>query len=529
MKQILLLIFVLFNYFSFSQEADSTLECLEEALKTATSDTSKIKAMLNLGEYELDHNFSKAEDVINGAYAFVQDKKTVLGQNYEALVLVELGVLKRRKGKHTEALSHYLKALGLFEKEKDSANIADVYHNIGMIYKYEKEYSKSMEYFRESIKVNESINNEIGVGITFMLIGSNYKSLRQYDSTEWYYNKSKKIFTVLNDTKNFQRVNNHLVILYLRTGRDALALQLSKDNTSYSKEKGETLNLVSNYLTTSNIYYKSKMYREAGRFVDSALRLAKKEGFKHKVTEGYGKKSKLWSKLKNYKSAYITHKIYKKYSDSIHNTNNVKKIQELELKYVFEKEKLKDSLQFSQEKREIQLVADSESSKKTLYFILLITTLLLSAIIAFLVKRDFKYKKRLLELENKTLLEEKEQITLAFENLKNSANEEERVKAKQDILKLKILTEDDWNHFKNKFELLYPNFFNLLYMSGFQFTKSETRFLILKKLDLETKEIANMTGVSNDSVLKTQYRLRKKLDLSKTTDIINYIEQGVGR
>lgn len=136
-----------------------------------------------------------------------------------------------------------------------------------------------------------------------------------------------------------------------------------------------------------------------------------------------------------------------------------------------------------------------------------------------------KYKKRLLELENKVLLQEKEQIKSALHELKNGSSDEERIKAKQEIVKLKILIDDDWIRFRDKFELLYPNFLNALTASQYHFTKSEKRFLMLKKLNLETKEIANMVGVSNDSVLKTQYRLRKKLAISKTTDIIAFLEQ----
>ncbi|NQY30859.1 MAG: hypothetical protein HRT69_15505 [Flavobacteriaceae bacterium] len=170
-------------------------------------------------------------------------------------------------------------------------------------------------------------------------------------------------------------------------------------------------------------------------------------------------------------------------------------------------------------------MTENESSKKNIYFILFIITLLLSAIIAFLVNRDFKYKKKLLELEKNALIRENEQITIAFNKLKNSSNDEERVKAKQEILKLKILTEDDWNFFKNKFELLFPNFLIALKNSNFKYTKSEERFLILKKLGIEAKEISDMIGVSKDSVLNTQHRIRKKMSISKDVDIIDYLSK----
>ncbi|WP_298421774.1 tetratricopeptide repeat protein [uncultured Kordia sp.] len=513
MKFYRILLVLLFSSFSFAQEIDTTLVQLEEKLANTTSDTEKIKAMLALGEYELDHNFSKAEYIITEAFELSQKNKETTTAHDKALIQIQLGVLKRRKSEHAAAIKHYLNALSFFEGEKDTANMADVYHNIGTVHKFQKDFTASFSNYDKSLQLNTAINNKEGIALVLLMKGSNYRALKKLDSAEIYYKKCKDIFVNLNDSKGLQQVNNFLVRLYLRMNKVEEALQLNQNNIAIAKKNNEKLNLVTNYIKASDIYYKEKEYRIAGKYIDSALKLAKKEGFKDRIAFAYGKKSRLWYKLKNYKSAYFSHRKYKSYSDSLYNIDNTKKIQELELKF-----------KFQQEKREVQLLADNESAKKKIYLILFIITLLLSAIIAFLVKRDFKYKKRLLQLENKALLREKEQITNAFNQLKNSTNAEERIKAKQEILKLKILTDDDWLHFRDKFELLYPSFLNLLKDSNFQFTKSETRFLILKKLDLETKEIANMTGVSNDSVLKTQYRLRKKLDIAKTIDIINFLE-----
>jgi cell division protein FtsL len=240
--------------------------------------------------------------------------------------------------------------------------------------------------------------------------------------------------------------------------------------------------------------------------MDHINSIALSEGLKNHIANSLRRRSRSYEKMRNPAAALEDYVLYKTYSDSLINEETIKKIQAQELNYEFEQEKLKDSLQFSQEKKEIQLIADNEYSKKKIYFILFIITLLLSSVITVLVKRDFKYKKRLLELENKTLLHEKEQINKAFKKLKESTNAEERIKAKQDILKLKILTEDDWNHFRDKFEMLSPSFLPLLKKTDFKFTKSEERYLIHKKLNVETNGIAGMIGISNDSVLKTQIR-----------------------
>lgn len=514
MKYSLFLIVSFFMSVLCAQETDTMIVSLENDLKNAVSDTEKIEALLALGEYELDHNFSRAEYIITEAFNLSQQNKEAITDHYKALIQIQLGVLKRRKSEHTEAIKHYLNALAFFETEKDTANMADVYHNIGTVHKFQKDFSASFSNYNKALKLNTAINNKEGIALVLLMKGSNYIALKKLDSAEIYYKKCKNIFVDINDRKGLQQVNNFLVRLYLKMNKVEEALQLNQNNITIAKKNNEKLNLVTNYIKASDIYYKEKEYRIAGKFIDSALKLSKKEGFKDRIAFAYGKKSRLWYKLKNYKSAYFSHRKYKSYSDSLYNIDNTKKIQELELKF-----------KFQQEKREVQLLADNESAKKKIYLALFIITLVLSTIIAFLIKRDFKYKKRLLQLENKALLQEKEQITKAFNKLKNSTNAEERIIAKQEILKLKILTDDDWLHFKEKFELLYPSFLNLLKSSNFQFTKSETRLLILKKLDLETKEIANMTGVSNDSVLKTQYRLRKKLNITKTIDIINFLEK----
>jgi len=282
--------------------------------------------------------------------------------------------------------------------------------------------------------------------------------------------------------------------------------------------------LIGILLQPYGIYKRLKKYTISMKYADSCVVIAAKEGLKNIRVKALLRKSFLFTKLNNYKEAYEYYRKFNRASDSIFNIDNIKKIQELELNHKFKQEKLKDSLQFSLEKREIELIAENESSMKKIYFALFLVTLLLGTIIAFLIKRDFKQKKRLLALENKELLNEKEQITIAFEKLQNSTNEEDRIKAKQELLSLKILTDDEWNAFRNKFELLFPEFLSLLKESEFKFTKSEKRFLILKKLHLESNEIANMIGVSKDSVLKTQYRLRKKMNITKETPIIPFLE-----
>ena len=61
------------------------------------------------------------------------------------------------------------------------------------------------------------------------------------------------------------------------------------------------------------------------------------------------------------------------------------------------------------------------------------------------------------------------------------------------------------------FERVHADFFNRFQQAIPDATEAEKRFAALSKLNLTGTEIAAMLGISPDSVVKTRYRLRKKV------------------
>jgi len=93
------------------------------------------------------------------------------------------------------------------------------------------------------------------------------------------------------------------------------------------------------------------------------------------------------------------------------------------------------------------------------------------------------------------------------------------------LLELSILTEEDWKKFKQLFDEVYPHFFIVLKENCPTFTNAEMRLLALMKLNIPNKEISYMIGVSAETIIKTRYRIKKKL---VETDIHKELEQFVG-
>ena len=86
----------------------------------------------------------------------------------------------------------------------------------------------------------------------------------------------------------------------------------------------------------------------------------------------------------------------------------------------------------------------------------------------------------------------------------------------------RILTAEDWIQFKELFDKAHSGFTEKLKARFPKLTDAEQRIILLTKLDLSTKQMANILGVSPDSVKKGRYRLKKKINL-KTTDSIGSV------
>jgi len=78
-----------------------------------------------------------------------------------------------------------------------------------------------------------------------------------------------------------------------------------------------------------------------------------------------------------------------------------------------------------------------------------------------------------------------------------------------------IDVEDHWETFFKHFKNIHPSFYSNLHTSFPDLTPSEKRLLSYLKMNLSSKEIAQMTGVHHSSIHTARYRLKKKLGLEK--------------
>jgi len=81
------------------------------------------------------------------------------------------------------------------------------------------------------------------------------------------------------------------------------------------------------------------------------------------------------------------------------------------------------------------------------------------------------------------------------------------------MIKRDIANDNQWEKFSDEFSGIHEGFLKELTEKHGSFTKSEMRLIALLKMNLSSKEIADILGISADGIKKARYRLRKKMNL----------------
>lgn len=114
----------------------------------------------------------------------------------------------------------------------------------------------------------------------------------------------------------------------------------------------------------------------------------------------------------------------------------------------------------------------------------------------------------------KAIKELQEQLTLS---------DEEQSEHLESLKTMKILTDQDWDKFRSTFVVLYPNYQESLANYQIELTSGEERLLMMMRLKLSKNEISEMLGVGKESVRKSHYRLRKKIEPMELETLLNEI------
>ena len=148
-------------------------------------------------------------------------------------------------------------------------------------------------------------------------------------------------------------------------------------------------------------------------------------------------------------------------------------------------------------------------------------------------KEIIKIKNEQLELDNKnkgkelaastmSIIKKNELLTTIKKEL-NTIDNQESVKPVINIIDKSLKKNDDWELFQEAFNNADSNFLKNVKAIHPSLSPNDLKLCAYLRLNLSSKEIAQLLNISPRSVEIKRYRLRKKLDLNHEDNLVNYI------
>lgn len=400
---------------------------------------------------------------------------------------------------------------------------------IGKLYYSYEDYKSAVTYLHLALaqpKTHKDVE-ELDILNTLGLAKRNAK---EYDSAVYYFNKviegAKE-----EDNEDWMSIGmgNKGIAFYLM-GRYDEAKPLMLQDIKASLERNDKRNTISPAIKVGHIY------RIEGK-TDSAHYYAKTaRGLINSAWHPYQHLEPLYKLMSKLAAANGDHKAAHQYLDSaLIAKDSLNKRQQV-LHLINARHKVIES-EYNAELKRLKTEKDLSILQRNGIIGGVIVLMIITAILIYYRNRQLKADKNLSEIKLATARQRLEDFTKTIHNknqlletteaeLKRLQNELHAQNGDEDLpadilyqlQRSTILTDEEWNEFRDLFEQVHPGFLYKLKKRFSALTPSEVRYISLSKLQLSNKEIANILGVSPSTVRNYRYRLLKKLNIEDSDE-----------
>ncbi len=319
------------------------------------------------------------------------------------------------------------------------------------------------------------------------------------------------------------------------------ALKLYTESLDLSKKIGDNRREIECYLKLGEIHNARNEFKQAIPYLRKSLKLSKEKGIQIYVARLLDNLSKVLHKTGQLDEAYAIQSEYISFNDSLLIENNKVAISEIEVKYQTEKKEQEIILLEEKNKRQS---LQKKAMTAGLFGLLGLLVSLFYAMRQKLKRNRIEKEKvdqELLFSQKELNLRKKELTAYALQLAhKNEILEDIKTEVKdintsiignRDLQKvLNTITinqndEDSWEIFRARFLAVHNNFETTVKEQFPNVTNNEMRLMALLKMNLNSKEIANILNISMEGVKKARYRLRKKLELQPNDSLEDLVIQ----
>jgi len=254
-----------------------------------------------------------------------------------------IGLIHYAQGRYAEALESYQKALTIQERIGDLQGIAICYNNIGTIHDAQGRYAEALEAFQKALTIRERISDQQGIADCYNNIGIIHKTQGRYAEALEAFQKALTIRERISDQQGIAMSYNNIGTIHDAQGRYAEALESYQKALTILERIGNQDRVALSYDNIGTLYLAQGLYPIARSYFQKALAIAQSLGLQDYLDDIYLHLSQTDSALAAsgqnhlWKSAYLHHRLYAAYKDSVLNEASIRKQAQLESQYEYEK------------------------------------------------------------------------------------------------------------------------------------------------------------------------------------------------
>ncbi len=371
----------------------------ELALRTGNREKIAF-ANKRIGDAKLELNdFVEAGKFYQNAleYYLTNDKPKVLGDLFYNMASVDY-----YQGDYSNSLSHYHKALSIFEKLNDRQSQANAFQNIGLVHHQMNNTENALDYYNKSLDINQELGNKTNTAGLIQNIGIITFRKGNYDEALDYYEASLELFRELDDKEGIGTSLSNIGLIHQNLMHYHKALSNYRKSYEVFNNANYELGAIWALHNIGTSWSDLNNFDQAYRYYIESLERSEKTGHVESIIANYEALSNLFADFEDFESALHYHQLFKSKQDSIHTVKVQEKIAELEALYNLE---LKD---IELEKKNSQL-AKERVQKQAL--VIGLAFLLIAAIIIYIAYNQKRKAEKQLEEHRKNLEELVEQRT----------------------------------------------------------------------------------------------------------------------
>ncbi len=236
----------------------------------------------------------------------------------------------RERGWYPEALDVSLKSLVIYEKSKDTVQMAKVLSAIGYLYSKMGEYNECIVWQNKALASLSIIQHKEIIGTAIGRLGIAYDELGIYDSAHFYNQKAIAIFREMENDFLLSQWLGNIGNTYLKQGNFNAAEEYLNEAQNHLVTGQEKTNI---FINQSKVFIETGRYNKAQIVLDSALANATKYKQRKFIADVYYRNYELSKKLGNESLAldfFILHDIFE---DSLLNEEKTEQIAHMKVRY----------------------------------------------------------------------------------------------------------------------------------------------------------------------------------------------------